>query len=120
MFFSPFLPSTESCILLCFTHLSQFPTDSSLHSTYLFFYTLYCTWLSPYFTYLFFLHILLNFFFFISYSFYSFFLLVDRVIQKKRRDYSDSNSSNNMKRLNDDLNNIQDIMRKTIDDVLDR
>ena len=25
-----------------------------------------------------------------------------------------------MKRLNDDLNNIQDIMRKTIDDVLDR
>lgn len=44
----------------------------------------------------------------------------DRVIQKKRRDYSDSNSTNNMKKLNDDLNNIQDIMRKTIDDVLDR
>eukprot|EP00596_Hydrurales_sp_CCMP1899_P005994 CAMPEP_0119042626 /NCGR_PEP_ID=MMETSP1177-20130426/16035_1 /TAXON_ID=2985 /ORGANISM="Ochromonas sp, Strain CCMP1899" /LENGTH=208 /DNA_ID=CAMNT_0007009555 /DNA_START=80 /DNA_END=703 /DNA_ORIENTATION=+ len=48
------------------------------------------------------------------------FIKFDRVIQKKRRDYSDPNSSNNMKKLNDDLQNIQDIMRKTIDDVLDR
>ena len=45
---------------------------------------------------------------------------LDRVIQKKRRDYSDSSSTNNMKRLNEDLNNIQDIMRKTIDDLIDR
>jgi hypothetical protein len=48
------------------------------------------------------------------------FIYIDRVIQKKRRDYSDPNSSGNMKKLNDDLQNIQDIMRKTIDDVLDR
>jgi vesicle transport protein SEC22 len=48
------------------------------------------------------------------------FIKFDRVIQKKRRDYSDPNSSGNMKKLNDDLQNIQDIMRKTIDDVLDR
>lgn len=47
-------------------------------------------------------------------------LSLDRVIQKKRRDYSDSSSTNNMKRLNEDLNNIQDIMRKTIDDLIDR
>jgi hypothetical protein len=45
---------------------------------------------------------------------------VDRVIQKKKRDYSDPNSSANMKKLNDDLQSIHNIMRKTIDDVLDR
>lgn len=44
----------------------------------------------------------------------------DRVIQKKRRDYLDPNSSANMKKLNDDLQSIHNIMRKTIDDVLDR
>lgn len=44
----------------------------------------------------------------------------DRVIQRKRRDYLDPNSSNNMKKLNDDLQSIHSIMRKTIDDVLDR
>jgi len=44
----------------------------------------------------------------------------DRIIQKKRRDYSDPNSSANMKKLNDDLQSIHNIMRKTIDDVLDR
>jgi vesicle transport protein SEC22 len=48
------------------------------------------------------------------------FIKFDRVIQKKRRDYSDPNSATNMKKLNDDLQSIQDIMRKTIDDVLDR
>jgi hypothetical protein len=45
---------------------------------------------------------------------------VDRVIQRKRRDYLDPNSSSNMKKLNDDLQSIHSIMRKTIDDVLDR
>ena len=44
----------------------------------------------------------------------------DRVIQKKRREYSDPNSSSNAKKLNDDLQSIHNIMRKTIDDVLDR
>lgn len=48
------------------------------------------------------------------------FIKFDRVIQKKRRDYSDPNSSSNMKKLNDDLQSIHNIMRKTIDDVLDR
>jgi vesicle transport protein SEC22 len=42
------------------------------------------------------------------------------VIQKKRRDYLDPNSTSNMKKLNDDLQSIHNIMRKTIDDVLDR
>jgi vesicle transport protein SEC22 len=45
---------------------------------------------------------------------------LDRVIQKKRRDYLDPNSSSNTKKLNDDLQSIHNIMRKTIDDVLDR
>lgn len=45
---------------------------------------------------------------------------VDRVIQRKRREYLDPNSSSNMKKLNDDLQSIHSIMRKTIDDVLDR
>jgi predicted ribonuclease YlaK len=40
------------------------------------------------------------------------------VIQKKRREYSDPNSSSNAKKLNDDLQSIHNIMRKTIDDVL--
>ena len=44
----------------------------------------------------------------------------DRVIQRKRRDYLDPNSSNNMKKLNDDLQSIHNIMRTTINDVLDR
>ena len=48
------------------------------------------------------------------------FIKFDRIIQKRRRDYSDPNSSANMKKMNEDLASIQDIMRKTIDDVLDR
>mmetsp|Transcript_1021 Transcript_1021/g.2257 ORF Transcript_1021/g.2257 Transcript_1021/m.2257 type:complete len:225 (+) Transcript_1021:167-841(+) len=48
------------------------------------------------------------------------FIKFDRVIQRKRRDYLDPNSSSNMKKLNDDLQSIHSIMRKTIDDVLDR
>jgi vesicle transport protein SEC22 len=42
------------------------------------------------------------------------------VIQRKRRDYLDPNSTSNMKKLNDDLQAVHTIMRKTIDDVLDR
>ena len=49
-----------------------------------------------------------------------YYIYLDRVIQKKRREYSDPNSTNNMKKLNDDLQSIHSIMRKTIDDVLDR
>jgi vesicle transport protein SEC22 len=48
------------------------------------------------------------------------FIKFDRIIQKKRRDYLDPSSSANMKKLNDDLQSIHNIMRKTIDDVLDR
>lgn len=48
------------------------------------------------------------------------FIKFDRVIQKKRREYSDPNSAINMKKLNDDLQTIQNVMRKTIDDVLER
>lgn len=44
----------------------------------------------------------------------------DRVIQKKRREYADPNSNANSKKINDDLQCIHNIMRKTIDDVLDR
>lgn len=44
----------------------------------------------------------------------------DRVIQKKRREYADPNSNINSKKINDDLQSIHTIMRKTIDDVLDR
>ena len=44
----------------------------------------------------------------------------DRVIQKKRREFADPNSNINSKKINDDLQSIQHIMRKTIDDVLDR
>lgn len=59
-------------------------------------------------------------FFVIHSSSSSFIHLVDRIIQKKRRDYLDPNSTSNMKKLNDDLQSIHNIMRKTIDDVLDR
>eukprot|EP01039_Chlorochromonas_danica_P006793 gene6793-7505_t len=48
------------------------------------------------------------------------FIKFDRIIQKKRREFADPNSSANMKKLNDDLQSIHNIMRKTIDDVLDR
>jgi len=48
------------------------------------------------------------------------FIKFDRVIQRKRREYLDPNSSVNMKKLNDDLQSIHNIMRKTIDDVLGR
>ncbi len=51
---------------------------------------------------------------------YVFLFPLDRIIQKKRREYLDPTSSSNMKKLNDDLQSIHNIMRKTIDDVLDR
>ena len=44
----------------------------------------------------------------------------DRTIQKKKRDYQDPSSSANVRKLTDDLSAIQNVMRKTIDDVLDR
>lgn len=44
----------------------------------------------------------------------------DRTIQKKRREYADPNSSANSKKITEDLQSIHNIMRKTIDDVLDR
>eukprot|EP01034_Spumella_vulgaris_P023181 gene23181-29375_t len=47
-------------------------------------------------------------------------MATNRVIQKKRRDYSDPNSSANMKKINDDLQSIHNVMNKTIYDVLDR
>jgi vesicle transport protein SEC22 len=48
------------------------------------------------------------------------FIKFDRVIQKRRREFSDPSSTSNMKKLNDDLHSIQTIMRKSIDDILDR
>ena len=48
------------------------------------------------------------------------FIKFDQVIQRKRREYADPNSSGNMRRLNEELASIHHIMRKTIDDVLDR
>lgn len=56
----------------------------------------------------------------LMYGWISLCMHVDRVIQKKRREYSDPNSSLNTKKINDDLQSIHTIMRKTIDDVLDR
>jgi len=48
------------------------------------------------------------------------FIKFDQIIQRKRREYADPNSSANMRKLNDELASIHHIMRKTIDDVLDR
>ena len=44
----------------------------------------------------------------------------DKFIQKKRKEYADPNSSQNMHRLNDDLADIHNIMRKNIQEVLNR
>jgi len=48
------------------------------------------------------------------------FIKFDRTIQKKRREYQDPASTANVRKLTDDLQTIQTVMRKTIDDVLDR
>lgn len=44
----------------------------------------------------------------------------DKFIQKKRKEYTDPNSSQNMSRLNDDLADVHNIMRKNIQEVLNR
>lgn len=46
--------------------------------------------------------------------------MVDKFIQKKRKEYTDPNSSQNMHRLNDDLADIHNIMRQNIQEVLNR
>jgi vesicle transport protein SEC22 len=48
------------------------------------------------------------------------FLKFDRVIQILKKDYSDVNTKQNQSRLQSDLNDIQHIMRKNIQEVLDR
>ncbi|RMX63382.1 hypothetical protein KXD40_005231 [Peronospora effusa] len=48
------------------------------------------------------------------------FIKFDKFIQKKRKEYADPNSSQNMHRLNDDLADIHNIMRKNIQEVLNR
>jgi vesicle transport protein SEC22 len=48
------------------------------------------------------------------------FITFDNIIQKKRREYRDPASSANVRKLTEDLQTIQTVMRKTIDDVLDR
>ena len=44
----------------------------------------------------------------------------DKTIQRKHREYSDPNSSTNMRKMQDDLQDVQSIMRKNINDILDR
>jgi hypothetical protein len=46
--------------------------------------------------------------------------LLDKFIQKKRKEYTDPNSSQNMSRLNEDLADIHNIMRQNIQEVLNR
>ncbi|TDH72630.1 hypothetical protein CCR75_002072 [Bremia lactucae] len=48
------------------------------------------------------------------------FIKFDKFIQKKRKEYADPSSSQNMHRLNDDLADIHNIMRKNIQEVLNR
>ncbi|CEG39737.1 dynein 1b light intermediate chain [Plasmopara halstedii] len=48
------------------------------------------------------------------------FIKFDKYIQKKRKEYADPSSSQNMHRLNDDLADIHNIMRKNIQEVLNR
>lgn len=48
------------------------------------------------------------------------FIKFDKTIQKKRKDFLDPNSRNNMQRLNSDLADIQSIMKKNIQEVLNR
>jgi len=48
------------------------------------------------------------------------FIKFDQVIQRRRKDFIDPTSRANTTKLNDDLADIQSIMRKNIDDVLNR
>ena len=44
----------------------------------------------------------------------------DRIIQKKRKEYLDPKSSRNLKKLKNELGDIQNIMKKNIDDIIQR
>eukprot|EP00752_Nemacystus_decipiens_P003245 g3003.t1 len=48
------------------------------------------------------------------------FIKFDKVIQRKRKEYLDPQSRNNMARLNDDLADIHNIMKQNIEEVLNR
>ena len=48
------------------------------------------------------------------------FIKFDKIIQRKRRDYQNPNSSKNMQRLNSELADITNIMRMNIEEVLSR
>lgn len=47
-------------------------------------------------------------------------LVLAQVIQRKRKEYLDPQSRNNMARLNDDLADIHNIMKQNIEEVLNR
>lgn len=48
------------------------------------------------------------------------FIKFDKVIQRKRKEFLDPQSRNNMARLNDDLADIHNIMKRNIEEVLNR
>jgi vesicle transport protein SEC22 len=48
------------------------------------------------------------------------FIHYDPVIQRKQREYRDGNNSSHSSKLNEDLNEIQNIMKKNIDEILNR
>lgn len=48
------------------------------------------------------------------------FIKFDMIIQRRRKDFADPTSRNNTTKLNEDLADIQSIMRKNINEVLDR
>ncbi|OQR82114.1 vesicle-trafficking protein SEC22b [Thraustotheca clavata] len=48
------------------------------------------------------------------------FIKFDKFIQRKRKEYTDPSSSQNMSKLNNDLADIHNVMRKNIQDVLSR
>jgi hypothetical protein len=47
-------------------------------------------------------------------------LVLDKFIQRKRKDYNDPNSRQNMSKLNSDLSDIHSIMKQNIQEVLNR
>lgn len=47
-------------------------------------------------------------------------MCVDKVIQRKCKEFSDPSSKQNMSKLNDNLADIQNIMKKNIQEVLNR
>lgn len=48
------------------------------------------------------------------------FIKFDKVIQRKRKDYADPNSRQNMAKLNEGITDIHNIMKKNINEVLNR